>query len=136
MNPSANYLVDTDIIIYWLTSRYLRIHQKIEEIRENRIFLSSITIAELYFGAYNSSRPVKNCKLIDELVLEMNVIPFNEKTGGVFGRIKTELKKKGEIINDSDLFIAATAISRNLILVTNNEEHFKRIDDLKIENWT
>ncbi len=136
MSVDTGYLLDTDIIIYWLTDRYPQIQQKIEEVGEDQIFVSSITIAELYFGAYNSSKPVDNCALLDELILEINIVPFTERTGLVFGKIKTELKKKGEIINDSDLFIAAIALSRNLTLVTNNERHFQRIEDLNIENWT
>ena len=54
----------------------------------------------------------------------------------IFGKVKADLKKKGEIVSDSDLFIASTTISQNLTLVTNNERHFRRIDGLKIENWT
>ncbi len=135
MSVDTGYLLDTDIIIYWLTDRYPQIQQKIEEVGEDQIFVSSITIAELYFGAYNSSRIVENCELIDELILEMSIVTFNEKTGTIFGQIKAGLKKKGEIINDSDLFIAATSISRNLTLVTNNTQHFRRIDRLGLENW-
>lgn len=135
MSRNTGYLLDTDIIIYWLTNRYPRIQQKIEKVGEDQIFVSSITIAELYFGAYNSSRIAENCELIDELILEMCIVSFNEKTGAVFGQIKADLKNKGEIINDSDLFIAATAISRDLTLVTNNEQHFRRIDKLGLENW-
>ena len=55
--------------------------------------------------------------------------------GKIFGKIKADLKKEGKIINDSDLFIASIAISNKMRLVTNNDKHFKRIEDLKIENW-
>lgn len=90
----------------------------------------------MFYGAYNSSNPENNLKLINELILEINVINFDPKAGEQFGNIKTELKKSGKIINDSDLFIAATAISNDMKLVTNNEKHFQRIKNLKIENWS
>lgn len=135
MSSTTNYLVDTDIVIYWLTNKYPCLQQRIETIGADRIWLSAITIAELYFGAGNSARPFENCGLLDELLVEIQVIPFTERTGLVFGRIKAALKKKGEILNDSDLFIAATAISRNLTLVTNNVRHFQRIAELRIEQW-
>lgn len=64
------------------------------------------------------------------------MINFDENIGKIFGNIKADLKNKGQLINDSDLFIAATAISNNMILVTNNERHFKRIITLKVENWS
>ena len=77
-----------------------------------------------------------NLKLINELISEINVLSFDPKSGEVFGKIKADLKHKGRILNDSDLFIAATAIFNDLILVTNNEKHFQRIENLRIQNWT
>lgn len=135
MSLEDNFLVDTDIIIYWLNNKYPQINQKISVIGDDKIFISSITAAELFYGAYNSSKPEKNLKLINELILDINIVNFDPKAGEQFGNIKVELKKTGKIINDSDLFIAATAISTNMILVTNNEKHFQRIKNLKIENW-
>lgn len=60
---------------------------------------------------------------------------MNRNSGKIFGKIKSELKKVGETVNDSDLLIASIAIDNNLCLVTNNEKHFNRIQDLVIENW-
>lgn len=133
---NKNYLLDTDIVIYWLKNKYPNINQKINKINDDCIFISSITVAELYFGAYNSDRIEENTLLIADLLNEINVVVFDENGGKSFGEIKSELKRKGQIICDSDLFIAATAILNNFILVTNNERHFKRIAKLKIENWT
>jgi tRNA(fMet)-specific endonuclease VapC len=133
---SASYLLDTDIIIYWLKNKFPKINQKIKKIDGDCIFMSSITVAELYFGAQNSKKKEENISLIDELLTETNVIDFDENAGKCFGEIKSNLKKEGKIICDSDLFIAATAVSNDFILVTNNEKHFKRIKRLKVENWT
>jgi len=52
-----------------------------------------------------------------------------------FGDIKVELQKQGNIIDDLDLIIAATAVTMNYTLVTNNEKHFSKISELRIENW-
>jgi tRNA(fMet)-specific endonuclease VapC len=133
---SDGYLIDTDIIIYWLKGIYPQIKEKIACIEVDRLFISSITVAELYFGAYNSSRVIDNLKLTNELISEINILNFDPKSGEQFGKIKADMKNKGKMINDSDLFIAATAISNNLVLVTNNEKHFQRIEDLTIQNWT
>jgi len=133
---SKRYLLDTDIIIYWLKNKFPNIDRKINQVGEDSVFISAITVAELYFGAYNSGRKKENIALIDDLLDEINIIAFDENIGKYFGAIKAELKSKGEIINDSDMFIAATAVSNHLILITNNEKHFRRIEELKIENWT
>jgi tRNA(fMet)-specific endonuclease VapC len=60
---------------------------------------------------------------------------MDEKIENIYGRIKAELQRNGNGIDDMDILIAATAIATDKILVTNNEKHFKRIPDLKIENW-
>ena len=53
----------------------------------------------------------------------------------IFGEIKSNLERKGNVIEDMDILIAATALSHNLILVTNNVKHFEKVKDLDIENW-
>ncbi len=136
MKISDQYLIDTDIIIYWLKNKYPQINEKIVVVGESNVFISAITVAELYFGAYNSSKCDENVQLINELLMEINVINFDSNTAEEFGRIKSKIKKKGKILNDSDLFIAATAITHQMTLVTNNEKHFQRIENLTIQNWT
>ena len=129
------YLLDTDIVIYWLTDRFPQIQEQIDRLDRSDIFFSAISVAELYFGARNSNHPQDNQELIDELVSWVTVLDFDHAAGALFGRIKAELKQSGRPINDSDLFIAATAISHDLVLVTNNLRHFERIPFLRIENW-
>ncbi len=135
MNAETCYLIDTVIIIYWLKNKFSSVNEKFIEIDESCIFISSITVAELYYGAYNSSKIEENCELVKELVSEANVVDFDNKAGEFFGKIKAILKSRAEIINDSDLFIASIGLSNDYTLVTNNENHFERIEDLKIENW-
>jgi tRNA(fMet)-specific endonuclease VapC len=136
MNKGKTYLLDTDIVIYWLKNKYPKINKKIKRIDDERIFISSISVAELYFGAFNSDKKEENKRLIDELLEKINVVHFDESAAECFGEIKYLLKSQGNIISDSDLFIAAAAISNNLVLVTNNERHFERIENLEITNWT
>ncbi len=130
------FLVDTDIIIYWLKNKYPSIDRKMRRAGKKSVCISSITVAELYFGAYNSFKKEENLRVTDGLLGKIKIIPFDGKAGKCFGEIKASLKSKGQIISDSDIFIAATAISNAFTLVTNNEAHFGRIENLTIENWT
>jgi tRNA(fMet)-specific endonuclease VapC len=132
----TRYLLDTDTVIFWLKERYPQINRKIETLEPDCLFISTVTVAELYFGAYNSSRIGENVGLIDELVSEIQVASLGLEAGKLFGRKKADLKRKGEILPDSDLFIAAIAIANGLVLVSNNERHFSRIGELRLENWT
>jgi len=118
-----------------MKNKYPQIDQRIKSVGDDKIFISSITAAALFYGAYNSFKYQENLKLVNELILNINVINFDSKAGEQFGNIKAELKKTGKMINDSDLFIAA-AISNDMKLVTNNNKHFQRIKKLKIENWS
>ena len=61
--------------------------------------------------------------------------PTSNEICETFGRLKTSLEKKGRVIDDADLFIAACALVNDATLVTNNEKHFRRIKGLKLENW-
>jgi len=64
-----------------------------------------------------------------------DIVAFNDDDAEVFGLIRAGLEKRGKIIGPYDLQIAAQAISRNLILVTNNTKEFERVENLRLENW-
>ena len=90
MNVDNLYLIDTDIIIYWLNNKSSILNDKIEAV-EDGIALSSITMAEFYYGAYNSSKPTQNIQLIHDLGTELEIIPFDRKAAVQFGKIKVTL---------------------------------------------
>jgi tRNA(fMet)-specific endonuclease VapC len=89
----------------------------------------------LWFGAYKSSYPKKNAIALNKFISELQVIPFDYSCSEIYGKIRFELEKKEKNIGAMDLLIAAIALSNNLVLVTNNTREFKRIKQLKIENW-
>ncbi len=72
---------------------------------------------------------------MDEFISVFTVLPFEKADAKVYGVIVADLESKGQIIGGNDLFIAAHALSRKLILVTNNEKEFSRVDGLRIDNW-
>ncbi len=129
-----NYLLDTDTYIYYLNGNE-NIRSKILELDPTQIFISLPTMAELYFGAYNSEHIKSNLQKIETLLESVEIAPSSPKIAEYFGEIKTKLRKEGNIIPDIDILIAGYAIANGLILVTNNEVHFNRIQALKIENW-
>lgn len=107
---------------------------KIENIGIGNCFLSEITIAELKFGAENSSFPKKNMEKIDLLQQQFTVIPIFSSLD-IYAKEKARLKKIGKPLDDFDLLIGATAISNNLTLVTRNISDFDRLEKIEIENW-
>jgi tRNA(fMet)-specific endonuclease VapC len=97
--------------------------------------ISIITIAELQFGAFNSSKIRENLERIKYLRNIIKTIDLNTTITEEYERIKSSLRKSGNLIDDFDILIGSTAIVNKLILVTNNQQHFNRIDNLLIENW-
>jgi len=89
----------------------------------------------LYYGAFHSERPDDNVERIDEFRKNLTVLRENVDSSKYFGRIKSELKSKGNLIDDFDILIASIALANDCTLVTNNEKHFKRIKELSILNW-
>jgi len=102
----------------------------------DRIGYSIISKAELYYGAYNSKRIQKNLENLSKVDDVLTLVYLEEVAAEWFGKIKAELKQKGNLIMDADILIASTAIANDLVLVTNNTDHFKRIPMLKLDNWT
>ena len=108
---------------------------KVKEIGVFSISVSNATLAELYFGAYNSKKIDANLKRINEFKQKLTVYADNAASAEAFGRFKSKLRSEGKIIEDFDILISSIAFVNNCILVTNNPNHFERIDELKIENW-
>jgi len=118
------YLLDTNICIYYLKGRF-GLNKKIEEIGIENCFISEITVAELKFGAENSERKEYNRKIIKEFIPKFTVVPIFSCID-IFAKEKARLRKKGNVVDDFDLLIGATALANGLTIVTNNPKHIGR----------
>jgi len=108
--------------------------RKIKHIKAENCFISEITLAELKFGVENSQRKEGNQKALDNFLSEITVIPIFQAIDN-YAKEKARLRKSGNRIDDFDLLIAATAITFNLNMVTNNISHFDRIKGIMLEDW-
>ena len=130
----SDYVLDTDTCIYWLNGEE-KIRRKVEQVGPDNLRLTIITLAELRYGAYNSQNVSENLKNIDNFLRKVRVLPLDHDAADRFGKIKVDLRKKGQIVEDFDVLIASIALSHGGVLVTNNVEHFKRIAVLNYVNW-
>ncbi|MDB9324285.1 type II toxin-antitoxin system VapC family toxin [Nodularia spumigena] len=128
------YLLDTDTCIYWIKN-INSVRNKIQQIGWEQICICNITVAELYFGAYNSQRVVENLTRAENFIRDVEVIALDNQAVKKFGELKAELRKTGQPVADFDLLIASVSLTRNYILVTNNTRHYSRISKLKLEHW-
>ena len=133
---AARYLLDTNICIYIRQRRPPEVLARFSRLKPGDAVLSVVTYGELLYGAEKSrQRDIAMARLID-LVSLLPVLPLPEGAAGEYGVIRAELEKKGESIGGNDLWIAAHAKTSGLVLVTNNENEFKRVPGLKVQNWT
>lgn len=130
------YILDTNICIYIIKKKPKVVFDRLQEISPNQIFISTITLAELEYGIEKSSFPDKNRIALDEFLKLFTIADFDQLATRHYGEIRSDLEKKGISIGPLDTLIAAHSKSLNLILVTNNDFEFARVEGLQIENWT
>jgi tRNA(fMet)-specific endonuclease VapC len=130
------YLLDTNICIFAINKRPAKVLEAIKNKSKSGIYISSLTVAELEYGVENSNFIEDNRIALLMFLSIFNVLNFDDMDAAPYGKLKTKLKKAGKIIGPIDMLLAAQAISKELIFVTNNVDEFKRIDGLIIEDWT
>jgi len=130
------YLFDTDAISELLRPRPLQLYLDwIRTIPKDSQFTSAVTVGELFKGAYRSAAKERHLTNIEERVLPaVTILPFDLATARVFGQIRADLERGGNILPDADLQIAATAVYHDLELVTGNLRHFTRIPNLRLNH--
>ena len=127
------YLLDTNICIHFFRGKFNLI-EKLEKIGLDNCSISEITLAELVFGAENSSSIQNNLKIIEKFSNQVSILPIYDSIF-IYGKEKARLRKAGTMISDFDLLIGCTSVEKELILVTENIGEFERIQGIRIENW-
>jgi tRNA(fMet)-specific endonuclease VapC len=129
-----DYILDTDICSYIMLNSSDTLLKNLELHKDDSIHITSITYAELLYGAFRKdSKKIQN--KISHLLNKVKIIDFDERAAIEYAKIRTKLEKDGIPIGGMDILIAACAISNKFVLVTNNLKHFSRIDHLQIQNW-
>jgi predicted nucleic acid-binding protein len=129
------YLLDTDTIIFSLKG-HDSVEKNLRKHFHDPIKISVITLMELYYGAYKSQKMESNLAKIKTLENSLEIITLGKESVEIFGIYKANLEKAGTPLDDFDLILASCALAHNLVLVTNNVKHFKKIEGLKLTNWT
>lgn len=125
---SGRYLLDTNIIISLFADEpSVKNHLS----HADAVFVPSIALGELYYGARKSSRIPENLAKIDSFVAKTPVLVSDLETAKKYGIIKDELRKKGRPLPENDIWIAALALQYDLVLLT-RDAHFQQIEMVKI----
>jgi len=128
-------MLDTDICIYTIKRKPASVLNHFERCQPGTVVMSVITFAELTNGAKKSRYSEDNIRRLNALSELIEVLPFDKNAAMVYGDVRSDLEKRGLVIDSNNLFIAAHALSLDFTLVTNNQREFSRVNGLKIENW-
>jgi tRNA(fMet)-specific endonuclease VapC len=129
------FLLDTNIVTFVLKNKPDYLRARFSE-QHGRLAISSVTLAELVYGAEASSRTDANLRNIEGLTARLDVLAFDEPAAHHTGRIRAELRRAGTPIGAYDVMIAGHARSRGLTVVTNNVREFERVPGLQVIDWT
>lgn len=129
------YLLDTNVWADFFNQRFPGVAARITDADPEDLALSSVVLAELRYGADKSGRPQHNHARIDLVEAQLPRLEFDEAAARSFGRLRVVLEAQGTPIGAYDMLIAAQALSRHLILVSDNVREFGRVPGLLMENW-
>jgi tRNA(fMet)-specific endonuclease VapC len=129
------YMLDTNICSYILKSHPLSVKAHFEQVGTRDLCISTVVLAELYYGAARHPKGPAIRKEIDEFVSRLVVIPWDEIAADHYGEIRATMEKDGTPIGAMDMMIAAHARSQGATLVSNNIRHFDKLPGLHIAYW-
>ena len=129
------YLLDTDTCIYLLESKAPGIAAHLRRLSPDDVGTTAITAAELHYGVQHSSRASENLDRLETFLRFLPQLPFDASCAQHYGELKQALARRGTPIGPMNLLIAATALTHDATLVTNNAREFDRVPGLRTENW-
>jgi tRNA(fMet)-specific endonuclease VapC len=129
------FLLDTSVCIYALKQSPVVLKHLLSHSRSD-VVVSAITEADLRTGAAKSTAPVKTLRLVENFLRPLNIIEFGSADAVAYAGVRAKLERAGTPIGPLDTLIAAQAVARKLIIVSDNEREFGRVAGLHVENWT
>lgn len=129
-------MLDTNICIYIIKKQPPTVLNRFPEYQIGDIGISSITLSELRYGVAKSQYKEKNSRALDEFIIPLEVVSFDEGAALAYGDVRATLENAGTPIGSMDCLIAAHALWLGVTLVTNNTREFSRVTGLHIVDWT
>lgn len=131
----TRYLLDANIVIYIRQKQPDKVLRRFSRLQPGEAGISVIAYGELIYGAMKSSQRQSGLERLQQLSQVLPALPLPEKAAETYGFVRADLERRGEMIGNNDLWIAAHALASGLTLVTNNEKEFRRVRGLKLQNW-
>lgn len=125
--------LDTDTVIAYLSGNQSVANRIKEHLPD--VAISSLVLAELFYGARASARATENIAKLNQFVQIVEVANFDQASAEAYSRLRLALRRKGRPTGEIDALIAAVTVANEAALVTHNTKHFENIAELKLEDW-
>jgi tRNA(fMet)-specific endonuclease VapC len=130
----TRYLLDTNIISDLIRNPQGKAAKRIARVGEDNVFTSIVVAAELRYGCAKRASQ-RLLEAVEDVLGEIEVLPFDVPADAEYGAIRLDLEMAGKPIGSNDLLIAAHARAIGATIVTANDDEFRRVRGLKVENW-
>ena len=132
---SARYLLDINTASYVIKGNIPRVRERLLKVPMAQLAISSVTEAELLFGAARKPEAVRLKVAVEEFLLRVEALPWDSKAARHYADLRATLERNGNPMGNLDMMIAAHALAAEAVLVT-NDHSFRRLGKLKLEDWT
>ncbi|MDO4698834.1 MAG: type II toxin-antitoxin system VapC family toxin [Pasteurellaceae bacterium] len=128
------YMLDTNMISHIL-KQHPNVMAKLLAVPMSSLYISAITEAEIHYGLAKKPEAYRLHKAVQELLLRLEVLPFDHQAAEYYGKFKAEVEKQGKMLTPLDMQIAAHAAITGAVLVS-NDAAFQQIQLLDVQDWT
>jgi tRNA(fMet)-specific endonuclease VapC len=127
------WLLDTNVLIHAVRGRPPAVRAHLQQQSPDDIAISSITVAELWYGAEKSANPARKRDAWESVLAPFQILAFDRAAAEQHARVRHLTRHRP--IGERDLLIAAIALAHDLTLVTHNAAEFSRVPRLRVEDW-
>jgi tRNA(fMet)-specific endonuclease VapC len=129
------YMLDTNVVSHVMQGRDAALLARLVQVSMGQAVISSVTLAELEYGLHRKGQPARLRSALDQALLRMDVLPWDEKVATCYGELCSSLEAQGISLSDFDMMIAAHAVSADATLVSRDKAFTQLSARLKLELW-
>ena len=132
---TQSYMLDTNIVSHIMQGRDTTLLEKLASVAVGDVVISSVTLAELQYGLHRKGHPARLKHAMDQVLLRMDVLPWDEPVAHCYGELCAALEARGINLGDLDMMIAAHAVAVGATLVSRDKAFGQMPDRLTVEVW-
>ena len=132
---TERYMLDTNVVSHIMQGRDAGLLARLTQVPVGRVVISSVTLAELEYGLHRKGQPERLKNALFQVLLRMDVLPWDEKVARCYGALCCQLESQGISLSDMDMMIAAHASAAGAILVSRDKAFSQQLAGLRVEVW-